>query len=131
MIVPNSKDELKRALDAFALKHGIEFCVSDGKAEAKLVNPADVAKRMDPAAKAQEFVKGSQLPDNFEFVIDPGYAFTKSYSLRWNAPQETAYPSTFVVGKDGTIDFAVVSKSHGGRADTASVLKALGSEVAE
>jgi peroxiredoxin len=83
------------------------------------------------AAKAQEFVKGSQLPDNFEFVIDPGYAVTKSYSLRWNAPQETAYPSTFVVGKDGTIDFAVVSKSHGGRADTASVLKALGSEVAE
>lgn len=81
------------------------------------------------AAKAREFLKGSQLPEGFEFVIDPGYSFTDSYALRWNAPRETAYPSTFVVGKDGTIDFAVVSKSHGGRADTTEVVNALGRKV--
>ena len=44
----------------------------------------------------------------------------------WDAPRETAYPSTFVIDQGGVIRFAKVSKSHGGRAATGEVLKALG-----
>ncbi len=97
-----------------------DFAAKDATVILVYPGPAEVL-----AAKAQEFLKGSQLPEGFEFVIDPGYSFTDSYSLRCNAPQETAYPSTFVVGKDGKIDFAVVSNSHGGRADTTEVINAL------
>jgi len=47
------------------------------------------------------------------------------YGLRWNAPNETAYPSTYVVDKQGKIVFAKTSKSHGGRASADEILKAL------
>jgi peroxiredoxin len=75
---------------------------------------------------AEEFSRGKVLPENFRFVVDPNYEFTKAYDLRWNAPRETAYPSTFVVGKDGQIAFAKISHSHGDRAKVGDVLEALG-----
>ncbi|WP_165230541.1 peroxiredoxin family protein [Aquisphaera insulae] len=75
---------------------------------------------------ASEFSRGKTLPDNFHFVVDPDYDLTKAYDLRWNAPRETAYPSTFVVGKDGRIAFAKISHSHGDRARAGDVLEALG-----
>jgi peroxiredoxin len=75
--------------------------------------------------RAGEFLKGSTLPDGFVLVTDPNYVFTNSYGLRWDAANETAYPSTFVVGQDQRVTFAVVSKSHGGRADTAKVIAAI------
>jgi len=45
------------------------------------------------------------------------------WNLRWEAPQETAYPSTFVIDKEGKIRFAKVSKSHGGRTKSGEILK--------
>jgi hypothetical protein len=57
--------------------------------------------------------------------VDPDLAFVRSYNLRWDAPRETAYPSTFVIGRSGKVRFATVSRSHGGRAKAADVLKAL------
>ena len=74
---------------------------------------------------AEEFVRGNSLPDNFYLLLDPDYRFTTAYELRWDAPGETAYPSTFVVGTDGRVQFAKVSKSHGDRASPTEVLKAL------
>ena len=74
---------------------------------------------------AEEFARGKGLPANFHFVIDPNYEFTKSYELRWDAPQETAYPATFVVNSEGKIAFAKVSHSHGDRAKVGDVLKVL------
>ena len=62
---------------------------------------------------------------NAAMLIDPGYGFTNAYGLRWDAPQETAYPATFVIDRDGTIRFARVSLEHGGRTPVADVLKAL------
>ncbi len=77
--------------------------------------------------RAGEFLKGKTLPEGFVLVTDPDYEFTNAYGLRWDAPRETAYPSTFVIGSDGKVTFATVSKTHGGRAKTTDVLEALSS----
>ena len=79
----------------------------------------------DAQVKAKEFVSGKNLPQHFELLIDPDYVFTKAYNLRWDAPNETAYPSTFIVDKNGLITFARISKTHGGRTTAAEVLAAL------
>ena len=76
--------------------------------------------------KAQEFVTGKNLPSHFELLVDPDYTFTNLYSLRWDAPNETAYPATFVLNRQGVITFAKVSDSHGGRSTATEVLAALG-----
>jgi len=80
----------------------------------------------DLAKRADEFIRDQSLPDNFHFLIDPDYKFTNAYNLRWDARRETAYPSTFVISKDGKIKFAKISMTHGGRADVKHVLKVLG-----
>lgn len=77
------------------------------------------------AKHAADFTGSEPLPANFRVLIDPGYVFTNAYGLRWDAPKETAYPATFVIGRDGTIHFANVSLEHGGRTPVADVLKAL------
>jgi len=74
---------------------------------------------------ADEFMNGKGLPPEFKFVIDPDYTFVNAYGLRWNAPKETAYPSTFVIDTHNTIRFAKISKTHGDRSDAASIIKAL------
>lgn len=76
-------------------------------------------------ARAREFLADARLPENFSLLIDPDYTFTKAYKLRWEAPQETAYPSTFVIGGDGVVRYAKVSTSHGGRAPVEEILEAL------
>lgn len=73
-------------------------------------------------ARAKAFLKGSNLPEPLSLLLDPGYEFTNAYGLRWNAPRETAYPSTFVIGPDGVIAYAKVSKGHGGRVSVKEVL---------
>lgn len=75
--------------------------------------------------KAEEFLKSKPLPDHFQMLVDPDYTFTKAYHLRWDAPRETAYPSTFVIQKDGKITFAKVSMTHGGRTKPEEILAAL------
>lgn len=96
-----------------------------GKAGARVLlvypGPSD-----DLQQRAKEFLRDAKLPENFTLSLDPDYAFTKQYHLRWNAPNETAYPSTFVIDADRTIQFAKVSRTHGGRTSAVEVLKALG-----
>lgn len=77
------------------------------------------------AQRAKEFASGKTWPENIHLVVDQDYALTNLYGLRWNAPNETAYPSTYIVNKEGKIIFAKTSKSHGGRASAEEVLKAL------
>lgn len=79
----------------------------------------------DVQKRAEEFAAGKTFPANFRFVLDPNFAFTVSYGLRWDAPQETAYPSTFVIDRTGIVRYALVSKSHGGRSTAADVLAEL------
>ena len=58
-------------------------------------------------------------------MIDPDFKFTELYKLRWKAPQETAYPASFVVDDRGVIQFANVSHSHGDRTSGGELLEAL------
>ena len=65
---------------------------------------------------AKEFLeKQAELPTNIVLVTDPDYTVTNLYGLRWDAPHETAYPSTFVLDKKGKIVFEKISHSHGDR----------------
>jgi hypothetical protein len=61
-------------------------------------------------------------------VTDPDYTATNLYGIRWNAPQETAYPSTFVLDKHGVIVFEKISHSHGDRLSAQDALAHLSSK---
>jgi peroxiredoxin Q/BCP len=76
-------------------------------------------------AHAEDFARGKTIPADFHVLLDPDYTFTNAYGLRWDAKNETAYPSTFVVGKDRKFMFATVSTTHGGRVSAADALKAV------
>jgi len=82
--------------------------------------PADQVKQ-----RAAEFTANKDMPSNFRFLVDPDYVFTLAYGLRWDAPKETSYPSTFVIDKTSTVRFAQISKAHDGRAAATDVMKAL------
>jgi peroxiredoxin len=65
---------------------------------------------------AKEFIeKQAELPSNIVLVTDPDYKVTNQYGLRWDAPHETAYPSTFILDKKGMVVFEKISHSHGDR----------------
>jgi peroxiredoxin len=76
--------------------------------------------------KAAEIVKGKDYPAHFTLLLDPDYSFTTAYGLRWDAKNETAYPSTFVIDGKRKITFAKVSTTHGDRAKVQDVLAKLG-----
>jgi peroxiredoxin len=78
--------------------------------------------------RAGEFVKGKDYPAHFTVLLDPDYTFTNAYGLRWDAKNETAYPSTFVIGAKRKVTFAKVSTTHGDRSRAADVLKAVGAK---
>jgi thioredoxin-dependent peroxiredoxin len=79
----------------------------------------------DLNAKANEFLADKKLPANFDLVLDPGYEFTNLYGLRWDAAQETAYPSTFLIDRQGVVFFSKIVKEHGGRTTAAEILDAM------
>jgi peroxiredoxin len=102
------------------MSHEKQF--ADAGAQVLLVypGPSDQLK-----AHANEFVDPTTMPENFHFLIDPDYKFTNAYGLRWNAPRETAYPSTFVIDNKKIIRLAKVSRNHGDRVTATEILKAL------
>jgi peroxiredoxin len=75
--------------------------------------------------KAEEFVTGKTLPERYHFVVDPDLKVVNLYGLRWDAPAETAYPSTFVIDTRGVVRFAKISRSHGDRSSAPDVLAVL------
>lgn len=79
----------------------------------------------DLGGKASEFLVGKTLPENFAMLLDPGYEFTNAYGLRWEAPKETAYPSTFLIDQQGVVFFSKVVKQHGARTTATEILDAL------
>ncbi len=95
---------------------------ADAKAQVVLVypGPADGLKQ-----HAGDFVQGKNIPASFSLALDPDFAFTNKYGLRWDAPHETAYPSSFVIDRKGRIRFAKISRTHGDRAQSDEILKAL------
>ncbi|HVW35737.1 MAG TPA: peroxiredoxin-like family protein [Pirellulales bacterium] len=95
---------------------------SKAGAQVVMVYPGN-AKNLDEHAR--QFIAGKKFPAHFRFLLDPDYRLVEASGLRWNAPQETAYPSSFVVNRQGEITFAAVSKTHGGRTPAAELLKAI------
>jgi peroxiredoxin len=81
--------------------------------------------RQDLGSRATEFLTGKTLPANFDLLLDPDYELTNRYGLRWDAPNETAYPSTFVLDRGGTIFFTKIVKAHSGRATAQEILDVL------
>jgi peroxiredoxin len=79
----------------------------------------------DLEKRAKEFLFRKTLPANFDLLLDPGYDFTNRYGLRWDAPNETAYPSSFVIDRNGLVLFSKTAKSHGGRVTGQEILDAL------
>lgn len=79
----------------------------------------------DLQSRANEFIADKTFPPHFTLLIDPDYKFTNLYGLRWDAPNETAYPATFLIGANGKIFYADISDSHGGRTTAAEVIEAL------
>jgi peroxiredoxin len=81
--------------------------------------PQDLQKR------AVEFLSERPLPAGFHLVLDPDYQFTNRYGLRWDAPRETAYPSTFLIDRHGIVFFTKIVKAHGGRTSPQEILDVL------
>lgn len=96
--------------------------LKDANASVFLVYPGAVNNLN---TKADEFIQSQTLPANFHFLTDPGCQFTNAYELRWNAKNETAYPSTFIIGTDVKVKYAKISKTHGGRSNAKEVLQKL------
>ena len=106
----------KQAHDFIA--HASEF--AKVKTTVLLVYPGPPAE-LDRRAK--EFLaKQAALPPNVILVTDPDYKVTNLYGVRWNAPEETAYPSTFVLDKSRTVLFEKISHSHGDRTTASEIL---------
>ena len=99
--------------------------LSEARADVLFVYPG-VAK--DLVAKSKEFLADKQLPPTFKLVIDQDYKVVNAYKIRWEAPRETAYPSTFVIDPTGVIRYSKISESHGGRAPVNEILQTLGSK---
>jgi peroxiredoxin Q/BCP len=100
------------------VEHGADFAAK--KARVLLVYPGPPAE-LDQHAK--EFLaQQAELPKNIKLVIDPDYKMTNLYGLRWDAPHETAYPSTFILDTTGKILFEKISHSHGDRTSAQDVL---------
>lgn len=103
------------------IEHGPAFAAKN--ASVVLVYPGPPAK-LDQHAK--EFLaKQADLPANVILLVDPDYKMTNQYDLRWNAPSETAYPSTFVLNQEGTVVFEKISRGHGDRTTAQDILDQL------
>lgn len=106
------------------LEHSAQF--SADHVQVLLVYPGPPA---DLATHAREFFsKQVALPADFHLVLDPDYHFTNQYELRWDAPRETAYPSTFLIDRHGKIFFRKISHAHGDRTNAQDVLAELGNK---
>lgn len=79
----------------------------------------------DLRGKVDEFTTGKKLPADFDLVLDPGCDFTNAYDLRWNAPNETAYRSTFLINWEGAVFFSEMVKEHNGRTTATEVIEAM------
>lgn len=100
------------------VEHAADFAAKN--ASVILVYPGPPAN-LDQHAK--EFLaQQPSLPTNVLVVIDPEYVLTNRYDLRWDAPGETAYPSTFILDRNGTIIFEKISREHADRTTANEIL---------
>ena len=100
------------------VEHAADF--AQKKTSVLLVYPGPPAQLDD---HAKEFLaKQANLPANITLVVDPDYKMTNLYGLRWDAPHETAYPSTFLLDTTGKVVFEKISHGHGDRTTAQDIL---------
>ena len=89
-------------------------------------DPAAPVESAPLGQRGTEFLdKEGTLPANVHFVTDPGFKVVSQYGLRWDAPHETAYPSTFLISRrGGVVLYRKISHTHGDRATTDDILAA-------
>jgi peroxiredoxin Q/BCP len=75
--------------------------------------------------RAGEFITGKTLPARYHYVQDPDRKIVNLYGVRWTAPDQHAYPSTFVIDRQGTTRFAYVGRNAGDRPAIDDVLAAV------
>lgn len=78
--------------------------------------------------RAGEFLANAnqpRLPEPVTLVLDPDSSMIERYGLRWDAPGETAYPTTMVIDGAGIVRWSKTSQTHKGRASAEEVLAAL------
>jgi len=103
------------------VEHAADFAAKNVRV--LLVYPGPPA---DLDQHAKDFLaKQPDLPSNIVLVTDPDYTMTNSYGLRWDAPHETAYPSTFILDRNRTILFEKISQGHGDRLSAQDALAQL------
>ena len=103
------------------IAHGADFAAKN--ARVLLVYPGPPAA-LDQHAKAF-LEKQANLPENVVLVTDPDYKVTNLYGLRWDAPHETAYPSTLILDVKGIVVFEKVGHGHGDRLSAKDALEHL------
>jgi peroxiredoxin len=101
-------------------RHAEDFRRLGAKVVLVYMGPAD-----ELAERAQECLQDTKLPEPFVMMIDPDYAFTNLYHIRWDEPRETAYPSTFVLDSNRKVTFRKTSFSHGDRSTSDDLLAAV------
>lgn len=77
------------------------------------------------ADDARQMIGTSTLPANVHVVLDPDYHFTTQYGLRWDASNQTAYPSTFLLAKGRFVLFAHMGRSSSDQTSPADALAIL------
>ena len=82
-------------------------------------------RKTKPPPRRRVRLRQGDPPDIATFVIDPGYRIVNAWRLRWDAPREIAYSSTFVIDKSDIVRLAKVSDSHAGRPSSGEVLKSM------
>jgi peroxiredoxin len=95
------------------IKSASEFAASHARVVMVYPGPAD-----DLIAHAKEFLNNK----DFIFLIDPAYNMVNAYGLRWDAPKETSYPSTFILDQKGIVRFAKIGHSHCDRTKAADIV---------
>ena len=76
-------------------------------------------------AHSAEFLNDKHWPGDFIYLLDPDFTMVNAYGLRWNAPDETSYPSTFVIDRKGIVRFEKISQSHGNRTKAGEIVEEL------
>jgi peroxiredoxin len=102
------------------IKSASEFAGDKARVVMVYPGPAD-----DLKAHAKEFLGSKDWPKDFIFVIDPAFSMVNAYGLRWDAPKETSYPSTFLLDQKGMVRFVKISHSHGDRTKAADIIEEL------
>jgi len=92
-------------------------------AQVVFIYPGTASKNL--ADDAAQMTGGQPLAANTHLVLDPDYAFANQYGLRWDDPNQTVYPSTFLVSKSRMIFFAHTGTSSSDLTPPTDALAAL------